>query len=541
MSKSRKKRKQTPPMKKRAYAEEARAKTPSKPQDEAPPKANDPALLALLVLSTALLTTRWYAAKTLGFGDSEALYACYAAHPAPAYVDHPGLVGQLARGIAGDDPVTPFGIHTVTAVLATALPWLLTIAARRLGASARAALVTAIVFAVVPEIAVGLFALTPDLPLAFAWLAALGFAGSALSSKPKSARAASFFLGAGVMAGVAISAKATGALLAASLPLAYLTAPDEAKKHARTAWPWLGMALSALVAWPIISFEANNHWPMLRHRFVDTQAGAGFSLRNLAATAGGQLVYLSPVVFALVVVIAIDLFKRRRDDAVTALLFWTFFLPTSALLGFCLWSRVAEPHWLAPPMLALAIHAARRASATPSPWPLPLVRWAAGTAGALTLLVHVWVLAPSLASLWPKSLDAKADIASELYGWPDVLKTVDETLRAEEAGDGERGKDVWVVGPHWVICAQLHAAMPTAKVGCAERGTDFDDWAPRATWEKADAIVYVSDARFDGPEYDEEALFPAFARGASERVTVMRGGRISRTFKVIVLERRAAG
>ena len=29
-----------------------------------------------------------------GFGDSEALYACYALHPQPAYLDHPALIGR---------------------------------------------------------------------------------------------------------------------------------------------------------------------------------------------------------------------------------------------------------------------------------------------------------------------------------------------------------------------------------------------------------------------------------------------------------------
>ena len=43
-----------------------------------------------------------------------------------------------------------------------------------------------------------------------ALLSTLGFAGAALEADPKSARAAAFFLGAGVMAGVASSSKATG-------------------------------------------------------------------------------------------------------------------------------------------------------------------------------------------------------------------------------------------------------------------------------------------------------------------------------------------
>ncbi len=517
------------------------------PQDAKPEVASseskplDPALLGFLGVSVALVSVRWYAARHVGFGDSEALYACYALHPAPAYLDHPGFVGQLARGIAGEDTPTPYSIHSVTAVLATALPWLLNIVARRLGATQRAALIAALLFAVVPVIAVGLFAITPDLPLAFAWLSTLGFAGAALEAEPKSARAAAFFLGAGVMAGVASSSKATGALLLLSLPVVYLTAGGEAAKHRRTIWPWLGLACAAVVLAPIISFEANAHWPMLHHRLVDTQEGAGFSPRNLLATLAGQFLYLSPVVAVLVVVVARDLFKRRKDDAIATLLFWTFALPFAALLALCLWSRVAEPHWLAPPMLALVLHAARRVKAEePSPWPRRLVIGSIASGALFTAFVHWWVLSPTSASMFPKSVDPKANIATELYGWDDVLRETDQTLQEESfVEDAAHPKSVWVVGPHWVICAQLAAGMPTAHVGCAQDKTDFEDWAPRKDWEQADEIVFVTDNRFEGPDYTEEKLFPAFAEVRSQRVSVVRGGGIARTFRVIVLERRA--
>ena len=496
-------------------------------------KRVDPMLAGMLFVSLALLLTRWFAARQIGFGDSEALYVCYALHPAAAYLDHPGFVGQLARGIAGDGTPSPFGIHTVTAVLATAMPWLVVVVSRRLGAPQRAALAAGLVFAVIPVIAVGLFALTPDLPLAFTWIAALGFAGAALSEKPRTPRAAAYFMGAGLIAGVATSAKVTGLLLLVALAIVY------AKSEHRRALALARLCRRGVRAGAIVSFESDVHWAMLRHRFVDTQAGAGFSIKNLGATVGGQLLYLSPVVCVLGAVVARGiLWKRRNDDPVTTLLFWTFAVPAGALLVLCLWSRVAEPHWLAPPMLSLAIHAARRVPEEgPSPWSRRLVTWAAGTAFAFTVVVHAWVLVESLSSYWP--FDPKANIASELYGWPEVLRATDETLREEQAGEGENAKNVWVVGPHWVVSAQLQAGMPTAHVGCTQDRTDFDDWGPREEWERADSLVFVTDGRFEGPDYDEATLFPAFVETRSQRVTVIRGGKAARTFKIIVLDRRA--
>ncbi|MCU0686136.1 MAG: hypothetical protein MUF34_28465, partial [Polyangiaceae bacterium] len=59
-----------------------------------------PALRALIGLTLGLLPLRLYAALRLGYGDSEALYACYALRPQAAYRDHPGLIGVLGRALS---------------------------------------------------------------------------------------------------------------------------------------------------------------------------------------------------------------------------------------------------------------------------------------------------------------------------------------------------------------------------------------------------------------------------------------------------------
>lgn len=83
-----------------------------------------------VLLSFALLGVRLYAARAVGWGDSEALYASYALHPAPAYLDHPGLIGVFASVIGGGGAPPPNAAHVVTAILATALPFLVYLAAR---------------------------------------------------------------------------------------------------------------------------------------------------------------------------------------------------------------------------------------------------------------------------------------------------------------------------------------------------------------------------------------------------------------------------
>src|SRR5260370_42402335 len=89
-------------------------------------------LAALIAATVALLAVRLYAAHHVGFGDSEALYACYARHPQTVYLDHPGLIGVVARALGGGDAPSPLAAHLRTAVLATLAPWIAALASRAL-------------------------------------------------------------------------------------------------------------------------------------------------------------------------------------------------------------------------------------------------------------------------------------------------------------------------------------------------------------------------------------------------------------------------
>lgn len=489
-------------------------------------------------VSALLLLARFYAAHRVGFGDSEALYAAWAKHPQPAYLDHPALVAIVMRAIGRGGVPTPDRVHALTTIAATAVPWLLYRVALLAGAARRPALVTALVFALVPEIAVGLFALTPDLLLAPLWLGAIGLACVAIERGRTTASAAAF-VGAGLLAGVAATAKVPAFLLVLALAVAYAaiarSGPDRARAAVRTAWPWAGLAAGLVAAVPFVAYEAHEGWPMLKHRLVDTQVGLGPSLANLGKVVGGQLAYVSPAVVLVLGLVARDLVRERRSDATSRLLFWCFALPFVPLLVFCLLSPVAEPHWLAPPLLALAIHGARRARQL-FEGRARLVTLAAGTAGAMTLLAHAWVLIPASAKLLPRSVDPKLDIASELYGWPTAIEAIREELGAASSPMDPGSEEVPLVGPHWTVCGQLAAGLPASRVGCATNvRDDFDGWLPRADWRHASTVLWVTDNRFtsDGSEH-----LPGHAVASHRTVRILRGDRTARVFSIYRYERR---
>src|SRR5690606_30785535 len=88
-----------------------------------PPRARlGPRLTLALALSLGLLALRLHTARGLGYGDAEALYACYALYPQPAYLDHPGLIGVLMSWVGrGSAPEAPTA-HGVSALIATLVP-----------------------------------------------------------------------------------------------------------------------------------------------------------------------------------------------------------------------------------------------------------------------------------------------------------------------------------------------------------------------------------------------------------------------------------
>src|SRR5262245_48819363 len=128
------------------------------------------ALAWAVALSVVLLALRLRLSALVGFGDSEALYAAYALHPQPAYLDHPGLVGSLARLLGGGGAPSALSAHRFTSVASTLIPWLGLGAARAAGARRERAHLTFFALALLPEMSIGLFALNPDLLLAALWL-----------------------------------------------------------------------------------------------------------------------------------------------------------------------------------------------------------------------------------------------------------------------------------------------------------------------------------------------------------------------------------
>jgi hypothetical protein len=270
---------------------------------------------------------------------------------------------------------------------------------------------------------------------------------------------------------------------------------------------------------------------MLHHRLADVPLAP--SLRNVLAVFGGQLAYVGPVLLWAAFLVARDLWAHRRDDAFSWLLAVTT-LSCLPLVVLCLLSRVAEPHWIAPLWLALPVHLARNWERATPIVSRALARASVITGLLFTALVHVYVLTPLAPRLLGSHYVPREDIATDLYAWRTGLPLVLRAL-SETATDGD---PPIVIGPHWTVCAQLHAGLPASVlVGCdGSQPADFEQWLPRATWTQASTILYVSDDRF--PAASPELV--ARKSDAQWHSQLFRGGKLAREITIVRWQRYAS-
>lgn len=395
-------------------------------------------LIALIVAAGALLRLGLAAAVPLT--TDEAYYVDWARHLQPAYLDHPPAVAWLMAA-----SLRLFGDHAVAvrlpAVALQALTTLLAAWLARARAGERAALAAALLLQAAPVFSLGAVLMTPDAPLAFAWVGVLWSVERALARDPRWLLAAGAFLGLGLLS------KLSAGLLGVGV-LAGLLASRQGRALLATPWPWAGALAALAVASPLIAWNAARGWPSVAFQAHHGLRGGGFSFLRLAASVGAQAAYVSPVVLVLAAGAAwrgLLAGPVERVLAFTALPVVLFFTAAASF------TPGALPHWPGPGWLSatllLAIGGGR--------W----LRLALVTGAALgaTLVVALLLLVARVVPLPSSPLD-------ELRGWREG---------AEGARTAAGGAPIAVA--HWMALGHLGWAggAPVAYVGARPCGASF--------------------------------------------------------------------
>jgi Dolichyl-phosphate-mannose-protein mannosyltransferase len=508
----------------------------------------------LLAATAALTALRLYAATQVGFGDSEALYAAYSLHPQACYRDHPGLIAMVGSLFFGESASglptapAPFFVHIATTFSLAALPWMVRatclVAHAASGApSTRESQLRAdgagLIFALTPVTAVGLFGFTPDALLAPLWLAALYCAARGVDSQAPEGQRFGWLVFSGLFGGLSVVAKASGVFLA--LAIAGWALWRKPKGHA---FLLLGLVAGCIPAGVVAYREADAGFPMLAHRarlgsFVGDNLAVA-SLLQIGKTAFGPALYLSPLCLLLALRELRARVMSQASTSIDELLRNCTLVPGIGLMLVTLLSKQSEPHWTMPAFLSLLVWAGSSPSPRESSRRLLRPTAAIVIAGTFTLATYTWVLAPMPLG-FPPGKKPELDISSEMFGWDEALHTVAKQVEADRRTRpelGEQSRPITLVGPHWVICAQLEAGMQRLyshryRVACTSpKGDDFADWRPEAHWLAEPELYWVADARFsESPEW------PGYNRTASKFSTARMGVPGKRAFQLVHYER----
>jgi 4-amino-4-deoxy-L-arabinose transferase-like glycosyltransferase len=264
------------------------------------------ALWAIIGVSTVL---RLVWAASLGGYTKEAYFYMYAENLDWGYFDHPpmvGLVGALGLKLAGGiSPV--FGSRFGFVLLFAGSSWLLArLTARCFGARAGVLAVLALNATVFYGLRIGTF-VEPDGPLLFFWLLTLDRLWVALETPGRPSTRA--WLEVGLAWGAALLSKYHAVLLPVGTVL-YLLLKPAARRCLRQAGPYLAAVAGLALFSPVVVWNFRHHWVSFLYQGNRAGGFHGLHLAMFLEALIAQILYLTPWIWAVLVIILVRLFRR---------------------------------------------------------------------------------------------------------------------------------------------------------------------------------------------------------------------------------------
>jgi 4-amino-4-deoxy-L-arabinose transferase-like glycosyltransferase len=344
--------------------------------------------LWLLIGVSTVLRLVW--AASLGGYTNEAWYCMYAEHLDWGYFDHPPMVAAVgAVGLKLAGGVSPiFGARLGFILLFAGSSWLLArLTARCFGAQAGVLAALVLNATIFYSLKIGTF-VEPDGPLLFFWLLTLDRLWVALE-EPRRIWA---WLGVGLAWGGAMLSKYHAVLLPVGAVL-YLLLWPMARRCLRQPGPYLAAAVGGAVFSPVILWNAGHGW--VSFFYQGTRAGGlhGLHLAMLMEALIGQFLYLTPWVWAGLVLVLVRLIRRGPGEWSNseAFLFCQAVAALALFLGLSMFQRIM-PHWPLIGFVALMPLLGRLLAERLAANPARVRRWLAAVAAAPVVLAVLFIM-----------------------------------------------------------------------------------------------------------------------------------------------------
>jgi 4-amino-4-deoxy-L-arabinose transferase-like glycosyltransferase len=446
---------------------------------------------ALIGFVGIVIAARLFVGAGTGLVRDEGYYALWSFHPQAGYLDHPPMVAWFiaaGRALLGD---VEGGVRLLF-VISTAV---VSFAIYRIGQlllDGRTAGLAVVWYNLTPAGGL-LFVATPDAPVVLFWALALLSVAEFVAR-----RQASWWLAAGVFAGLALLSKYTALFLGAGLIL-YLLARRQRWRWLTLWQVWAGAGLALLVFLPNLLWNAQNGWATLAfqgRRLGTYGTGPGGVPGNLIEFVGGQLLAGAGFVFIFAVIGGIMFLMRvqRPNRENLALPLLTSLPLIVYFLAYTFRFRV-EANWPLPvwPMLAIcgawaAVHlrpASRLAGLS-----LAMMRWGTAPLG-LALLALVYAQA-----LWqPFEAGPFLDRTRDMRGWRAMFSEIENFATANGATWVATANDYGLTGELATEARFARSPLPVRPLDEPERWS-FLPAAPPALAE-APALFVESASRRD--------------------------------------------
>lgn len=324
-------------------------------------------------LLAALTIVRLFLAASVPLTPDEAYYWVWSRNLQPGYLDHPFMVAlwiRIGTWVGGN---TPLGVRLLGPLSVLPGSWALCQAARRLQPGSpwpQSGLSAALLLNATLMLGLGAATMTPDTPLLFFITLFLYTLSRAIDPDVTSRAALPWWIGSGVLLGLAFDSKYTAVLVGLGLGGAVLTTG----RLRRQPGPWLAIPGLFVAMSPVILWNAHHHWAsFLRQGGRAGDWHPARAVQFLGELLGGQVGLATPLIFILFAAGVWACLKRNR------LLAWLALVPTIVFITHAFGDRV-QPNWPAViyPVLALA--------AIEAGW---RIRWPVISGMVITLIVCI--------------------------------------------------------------------------------------------------------------------------------------------------------
>jgi hypothetical protein len=401
---------------------------------------------AAIAIIAAFLAARLAFASALGPGIDESYTLAIARTLSLSYFDHPPLhqwIAHFAARAFGEG----FGARAPFVVLFAATGWILYRLTLELFGS-RAGLIAVFALNVTPFFfaSAGTW-IVPDGPLLFGLATAVWALGRLFFSEPaRRSTIWGLWLAAGAGFGVAGLSKYSAVLSIAGLS-AFVVLAKGPRRWLRDPAPYAAAALAMAMAAPVLVWNAEHGWASFVFQGSRGFPGPGLKPTQFLLMALGEILYLLPWIFAILVAALAEAWRDRADER--KFLLFCLALPPIVLFTLTpLWGARGLPQWTMPgwffayPLLGARLD--ERASDG------ALRRWAVLSGGALAAVAALFAVQGAtgfplrfLPQRWKV-----ADPTLEAFAWRDLRAAA--LLRPLPA---------FVLSTHWSDAGKIALAL----------------------------------------------------------------------------------